>query len=184
MIYPIHIYGSSVLRGEAKEVVADFPGLKQFIADMFETMYAADGVGLAAPQVGKDLRIFVVDASGFAKVDPAAAGYKRAFINAEIYEESDEEILMNEGCLSVPGIHEDVYRPERIRIRYFDEDLNEHDEELDGWRARAVQHEYDHTEGTLFTDRLSPLRRTLLKGKLSGMSKGKYDASYRTKLAK
>ena len=184
MIYPIYIYGSPVLREEAKDIAKDFPELKALVEDMFETMYAAEGVGLAAPQIGKAIRMFVVDVSGFAKHDPKAAGYKRVFINPEIYEESEEDILMNEGCLSVPGIHEDVYRPESIRIRYFDEDFVEHDEEIDGWRARAVQHEYDHIEGIVFTDHLSPLRRTLLKSKLGSMSKGKFDAAYRTKLTK
>lgn len=184
MIYPIYIYGSPVLRAEAKDIDKDYPELGKLAEDMFETMYEAEGVGLAAPQIGKDIRMFVVDVSGFAKYDPKAADYKRVFINPEIYEESDEEVLMNEGCLSVPGIHEDVYRPEKIRIRYFDENFSEHDEELDGWRARAVQHEYDHIEGVVFTDHLSPLRRTLLKSKLSAMTKGKFDAAYRTKLTK
>lgn len=184
MVYPVYIYGSPVLRAETEEVGKDYPELKKLVDDMFETMYAAEGVGLAAPQIGKDLRMFVVDVSPFGKSDPAAADYKRVFINPEIYEESEMEVLMNEGCLSLPGLHEDVYRPETIRIRYVDENFNEHDEELDGWRARAVQHEYDHIEGMVFTDRLSSLRRTLLKNKLNAMTKGKYDASYRTKMGK
>ena len=181
MVFPIYIYGSPVLRGENEDVARDFEGLEQFVADMFETMYASSGVGLAAPQVGRNLRMFVVDVSPFAEHDPAAADYKRVFINPEIYEESDVEILMNEGCLSLPNIHEDVYRPEKIRIRYLDENFVEHDEELDGWRARAVQHEYDHIEGVVFTDRLSALRRSLMKNKLGAMAKGKYEAAYRTK---
>lgn len=184
MIYPIYIYGSPVLRADNSDVQRDFPDLPQLAADMFETMYESSGVGLAAPQIGKNLRMFVVDVSPFAEQDPAAAGFKRVFVNPEIYEESDEEILMNEGCLSLPNIHEDVYRPEKIRIRYFDENFDEHDEEIDGWCARAVQHEYDHIEGIIFTDHLSALRRSLMKTKLNAMAKGKYEASYRTKQAK
>ncbi len=184
MIYPIYIYGSPVLRADNIDVPRDFPDLPQLAADMFETMYESSGVGLAAPQIGKNLRMFVVDVSPFAEHDPAAAGFKRVFVNPEIYEESDEEILMNEGCLSLPNIHEDVYRPEKIRIRYFDENFGEHDEEIDGWRARAVQHEYDHIEGVIFTDHLSALRRSLMKNKLNAMAKGKYEASYRTKQSK
>ncbi len=184
MIYPIYIYGSSVLRSESADLEKDFPELEKLAADMFDTMYASDGVGLAAPQIGKSLRMFVADASPLADDDPKAAGFKRVFVNPEIYEESDTEVLMGEGCLSLPGIHEDVYRPEKIRVRYFDEHFVEHDEELDGWRARVVQHEYDHIEGMVFTDHLSSLRRTLLRSKLMAMSKGKYSADYRTKLTK
>lgn len=184
MIYPIYIYGSSVLRADNEDVPRDFPGLPQLAEAMFETMYASNGVGLAAPQIGKNIRMFVVDVSPFEEHDPGAKDYKRVFVNPEIYEESDDEILMNEGCLSLPDIHEDVYRPETIKIRYFDENFVEHDEELDGWRARAVQHEYDHIEGVIFTDHLSALRRQLMKGKLNAMAKGKYDASYRTKQTK
>lgn len=184
MIYPIYLYGSPVLRGECQDIEKEYPELGKLVSDMFDTMYAAEGVGLAAPQIGKGIRLFVVDASVFAKQDPSAAGYKRAFINAEIIEESDEEILMNEGCLSLPGIHEDVYRPEKITIRYLDENFMEHVDQLEGWTARIVQHEYDHVDGYVFTDRLSPLRKTLLRNKLTALSKGKCDASYRTKLAK
>ena len=184
MIYPIYIYGSSVLRDESLELTKDFPELEKLAADMFETMYASDGVGLAAPQIGKSLRMFVVDASPMADMDSSAAGFKRVMINPEIYEESETEVLMGEGCLSLPGIHEDVYRPEVIRVRYFDEHFVEHDEELSGWPARVVQHEYDHIEGMVFTDHLSSLRRTLLRSKLTAMSKGKYSADYRTKQTK
>ncbi len=184
MVYPIYIYGSSVLRSEAEPVTQEYPNLEQLVADMFETMYASDGVGLAAPQIGKSLRLFVVDVSPFASDDPAAGGFRRVFVNPEIYEVSDEEVLMGEGCLSLPGLHEEVYRPERIRIRYFDEHFTPHDEELDGWRARAVQHEYDHIDGVVFTDHLSPLRRTLIRNKLAAMARGKYSAAYRTKLTR
>ena len=137
------------------EVEREYPELEKLVSDMFDTMYASEGVGLAAPQIGKSLRLFVVDTSPFGQYDPSAAGYKRVFVNPEITEESDEEVLMNEGCLSLPGLHEDVYRPEKIRIRYFDERFQEHEEVLEGWPARAVQHEYDHIEGIVFTDRLA-----------------------------
>ena len=133
------------------EVEREYPELEKLVSDMFDTMYASEGVGLAAPQIGKSLRLFVVDTSPFGQYDPSAAGYKRVFVNPEITEESDEEVLMNEGCLSLPGLHEDVYRPEKIRIRYFDERFQEHEEVLEGWPARAVQHEYDHIEGVVFT---------------------------------
>lgn len=184
MIYPIYIYGSPVLRKECEDITPDFPDLKKLVADMFDTMYASEGVGLAAPQIGKSLRLFVVDTSPFAQYDPTAGNYKRAFINPEIVDESDEEVLMNEGCLSLPGLHEDVYRPEKITIRYLDENFEEHEEELERWPARAVQHEYDHIEGMVFTDRLAPLRKTLIRNKLNNMAKGKYEASYRTKQTK
>ena len=184
MVYPIYIYGSSALRNESVDIEKDYPELDKLIDDMFETMYASNGVGLAAPQIGKNLRLFIVDVTPMGDEDPAAKDFKRVFINPEIYEESDMEVLMSEGCLSLPGIHEDVYRPEKIRIRYFDRDFVEHDEELEGWPARAVQHEYDHIEGYVFTDHLSNLRRTLLKSKLLGLTKGKYSADYRTKIAK
>lgn len=184
MIYPIYIYGSSVLRNECVEVGREYPELDKLVSDMFDTMYASEGVGLAAPQIGKSLRMFVVDASPFGQYDPTAVNYKRVFINPEIIDESDEEVLMNEGCLSLPGLHEDVYRPEKIKIRYYDEHFALHEEELEGWPARAVQHEYDHIDGIVFTDRLAPLRKTLIRSKLNNMAKGKYEAAYRTKQTK
>ena len=181
MIYPIYIYGSGILRKECVEIDENYPELPKLIEDMFATMYATEGVGLAAPQIGKDIRLFVVDATPFAEDDPTAKDFKKVFINPEIYEESAEEVLMNEGCLSVPGIHEDVYRPETIRINYLDENFEEHDELIDGLPARVIQHEYDHLEGKVFTDRLSPLRRNLLKGKMTKLSNGKYRCAYKTK---
>lgn len=184
MTYPIYIYGSALLRRESEEITPDYPELKQFIADLWETMYDSDGVGLAAPQVGKNIRIFVVDASAGADDDPALKDFRKVFINPVIYEHSGEEVLFNEGCLSVPGIHEDVRRPSCIRIRYCDEEFNEHDIELCGYTARVIQHEYDHLEGKLFIDHLSPLRKTLLKSRLAAMSKGNYKADYKTKLVK
>lgn len=181
MIYPIYVYGSGVLRKECVEIEENYPELPKLIEDMFATMYATDGVGLAAPQIGKDIRLFVVDATPFAEDDQTAKDFKKVFINPEIYEESEEEVLLNEGCLSVPGIHEDVYRPESVRINYLDENFEEHDEELTGWPARIVQHEYDHLEGLVFTDRLSTIRKTLLRNKLNAMAKGKFSCAYRTK---
>ncbi len=184
MIFPVYVYGSAVLREPAEDIVDRSAITPQFIEDMFETMYSSDGVGLAAPQVGKNMRMFVVDASPNADDDPRLADFRKVFINPEIYERSEEEVLMGEGCLSVPGIHEEVYRPERIKIRYLDENWQEHDEEWDGFAARVIQHEYDHLDGVMFVDHLSPLRKTLLRGKLSAMSKGKFKASYRTKQVK
>lgn len=181
MIYPIYVYGSPVLRREVELIQSDFPELDKLIDDMFETMYSADGVGLAAPQIGKSLSLFVVDASPWAEEDPSLAEFKHAFINAEIYEHSQEEGLFNEGCLSVPGIHEDVSRPLWIRMRYLDRDFKAHDELFEGYAARVIQHEYDHLLGEMFVDHLSPLRKTLLKSKLTGMSKGKFKAGYKTR---
>lgn len=181
MILPIVVYGSPTLRNTNEEIDASYPEVKKLVADMFETMYAAEGVGLAAPQVGRNVRVFVVDVSAWADEEPALAGFRRAFINPEIYQRSEQECLYNEGCLSLPGLHEDVSRPVAIRMRYLDENLQPHDEEFTGRTARVIQHEYDHLEGKVFTDRLSPLRRTLLKSKLTGFTKGKYNASYRTK---
>ncbi len=181
MILPIVVYGSPILRADNKEIDASYPDAAKFIADMFATMYAAEGVGLAAPQVGRNIRLFVVDVTPWADEEPELDGFRRAFINPEIYECSTQEDLYNEGCLSLPGLHEDVSRPLSIRMRYLDENFEPHDEEFTGRPARVIQHEYDHLEGKVFTDRLSPLRRTLLKGKLAGFTKGKFKASYRTK---
>ena len=181
MIYPIVIFGAEVLRKPSVELTADYPDLKKLIEDMFLTMAAADGCGLAAPQIGKNIRLFVVDCSAWGEEDEACKDYRKAFINPEIYEVSEETDLFNEGCLSLPGLHEDVRRPIAIRMRYLDENLEPHDELFDGFRARVIQHEYDHLEGKVFIDRLSPLRRQLLKSKLVGMSKGKYRCAYKTK---
>ena len=184
MIYPIYVYGSSVLRKETEDVTPDYPQLKQIIENMFETMYDSDGVGLAAPQIGKSLRMFVVDAEPCADEEAYLKDFKKVFINPEIYERKGEKVLFSEGCLSLPGIREDVSRETTIRIRYFDENFQEHDEEYSGFAARVIQHEYDHLESTLFVDHLSPLRKTLLKSKLTAMAKGKYKADYKTVIKK
>lgn len=184
MIYPVYIYGSPVLRREPEEVRRDHPELKKLVADMHETMHASRGVGLAAPQIGLPLRMFVIDLSPYAEDEPELANSKYAFINPEIYWEDEEEVEMEEGCLSIPGLSEDVFRPERVRIRWVDEDFAAHDAEFGGMAARVIQHEYDHLDGTMFVDRLSPLRRTMLRNRLAAMSKGKYEAAYKTKMGK
>jgi peptide deformylase len=184
MILPIYVYGSPVLRKPTEDVTEDYEGLKGLVDDMFETMYSSDGVGLAAPQVGKSIRMFVVDVSNYADEDKSLAGFKKVFINPEIYEESDDEVLMGEGCLSVPGLNEEVWRPDWVRIKYLDENFQPHDDRFEGFAARVVQHEYDHLDGELFVDRLAPLRKTLLKSKLNAMSKGKFTARYKTKISK
>ena len=181
MIYPIVIFGADVLRKPSVEIDADYPELKKLIEDMFLTMKQAEGVGLAAPQIGKNIRLFVVDCSPWGDEDEACKDYRRAFSNPEIYEVSEETELFNEGCLSLPGLHEDVRRPIAIKMRYLDENFEEHDELFDGFRARVLQHEYDHLDGKVFTDRLAPLRRQLLKSKLFGLAKGKYRAAYKSK---
>lgn len=184
MNYPIYVYGSSVLRKESEFITEDYADLDKLIADMFETMYASDGVGLAAPQIGKNLNLFVVDASPMADEEPELAGFKHVFINAEIYEFAGEEEPFEEGCLSVPGIRESVLRPTIIKMRYDDENFVEHDETFTGFAARVIQHEYDHIIGKLFVDRVSPLRKRLVKGKLDKISKGDFRSSFPCKLVK
>lgn len=184
MIYPIYVYGQPVLRQVAREIGPDYPGLAQLIADMFETMKASDGVGLAAPQIGLSIRLFVIDATSMADEDPALKDFRKVFINAKIIERSGEETLFNEGCLSLPGIREDVKRESIVRIQYYDENFQLHDDTFDGFQARVIQHEYDHIEGILFIDRISPLRKKLLKSKLLNISKGIVEANYRIKALK
>jgi len=185
VILPIVAYGDPVLRKKTREIEKDMPGLDQLIDDMFETMYAASGVGLAAPQVGRDLRLFIVDASGFVddeeEDEENLKDFTHAFINPKMIDESGNEWDFNEGCLSIPEVREDVTRKPTIRIKWFDRDWNEHEEEFDGLKARVIQHEYDHIEGVLFTDYLSPLRKRVLKGRLGNISKGKVKVNYRMK---
>jgi peptide deformylase len=180
MIYPIVVYGHPVLRKVAEDINNDYPGLQQLISDLFETMYHSDGLGLAAPQIGKSVRIFVIDGKPLEEEDPELADFRKAFINARITERSDELIPMNEGCLSIPNLREEVVRESRIRITYYDERWDYHDEVYEGIKARIIQHEYDHLDGILFVDRITPLRKRLIKGKLLGITKGKFDADYRT----
>ncbi len=184
MIYPIVVYGSPVLRTVAKEINADYPNLKQFLDDLFETMYKADGMGLAAPQVGKSIRIFVVDGTSLEDDEPSMKDFKKTFINPKILELDGESMVMNEGCLSLPKLREDVNRYNKVKIRYYDENFNFFEEEYEGLKARVIQHEYDHLEGVLFIDKIPPLRRKLLKGKLNDITKLKVDVHYKTKLQK
>lgn len=188
MILPIVAYGDPVLKKQAKEITKDYPNLDTLIDNMFETMYGAYGVGLAAPQIGLPVRLFIVDASPFAEDEfletdeqETLKNFKRVFINPVILEESGDEWAFNEGCLSIPDVREDVFRQPNIKIQYQDQDFNTHTEELSGLAARVFQHEYDHIEGVLFTDKLSPLKKRLIKGKLANISKGKINVDYRMK---
>ncbi len=181
MILPVYLYGQPVLRKQAEEVPADYPNLKQLVADMYETMYHADGVGLAAPQVGLSLRLLVIDADVVKDDFPECRGFKRTMINPVFLERSEEQVSLEEGCLSLPGIHEKVSRSTRIRIRYQDEEMKEHEEVIEGYAARVVQHECEHLEGHVFIDNVSAIRRQLNKGKLNSIIKGTARCSYRAK---
>jgi len=186
MILPIVAYGDPVLKKRATEISKDYPNLEQIIANMYETMYGAHGVGLAAPQVGLSIRLFLVDTAPFSDDESYTSeeqaelkAFKRTFINAKILEESGEEWSFNEGCLSIPNVREEVLRCPKIKIEYQDEDFTTHVEEFEGLIARVIQHEYDHIEGVLFTDKVSSLKKRLLKGKLTNISKGKTSVDYR-----
>jgi peptide deformylase len=180
MIYPIVVYGHPVLRKVAEGIEKDYPNLNQIIADLFETMYHSEGLGLAAPQIGKSIRIFVIDGKPVAEEEPSLADFKKVFINAQITEKCGDFQLMNEGCLSIPHLREEVNRESHIRIKYYDENWEYHNEVYDGYKARIIQHEYDHLDGILFTDKVSPLRKRLIKSKLTAISKGKFEADYKT----
>ncbi len=174
----IYIIGHKVLRTVGEEIDKNYPGLQELIDDMFETMYKTNGVGLAAHQIGIPIKLFVIDASPYAEDDPKAKDFKRVFINAKILEFSGEKIPMEEGCLSIPKIYEKVVRHDTVHIQYFDRDFNFHDEIISGLPARILQHEYDHTYGILFTDRISNLRKALIKNRLRQMALGKYQFDY------
>lgn len=180
MQLPIFLYGHPVLRKEATDISPDYPGLKELIANMFETMYKSDGIGVAAPQVGKDIRLFVIDASPLADDYPEVKGFKKVFINAHITRMSDDTMETSEGCLSLPGISEYVKRSKEIEIEYVDEDFQSHKETISGYAAVVVQHEYDHTDGKLFIDHIGALRKRLIKSKLTSIAKGKVRVGYRT----
>lgn len=187
MIKPIVAFGDSVLKAEAEEIDKSYPGLDKLIADMWETMYEADGVGLAAPQIGESIRLFVADGSPFGEGDdgdPDCLGFKRVMINPVIFEESDEKSVMEEGCLSIPGIREEVERPVSIGIEYYNEKWELVEEHLSGIAARIVQHEYDHLEGIMIPDHISPIKRRLLHGKLRDIGLGKVHVGYRMRLPK
>ena len=177
MIYPIVMYGDPVLRQRAKDIE---PGtdLTQLLQDMFETLAGANGIGLAAPQIGKSIRLFIVDGTGLEE-EPGMEDFRKVFVNAEMIEELGSAWEFEEGCLSIPNIREKISRKQQLRIRYFDENWNAHEEVYDGMKARIIQHEYDHIEGKMFVDYLTPLKKRLLKGKLSDISKGKVDTEYR-----
>ena len=187
MILPIVAYGSDILRKVATEITPDYPGLPKLLEDMWETMYSSNGVGLAAPQINKDIRLFVMDSAQiFANQEedekgeyPDDPGIKKVFINAYIKHFDGEDWSYNEGCLSIPKIREDVMRPEEVVLEYLDENFEPHTETFNGITARIIQHEYDHIEGKLFIDYLKPLKRKMLRGKLTDISKGKIKVDYK-----
>jgi peptide deformylase len=183
MILPVYLYGHPVLRKKTKDIPLDYPGLDKLIIDMFETMYNADGVGLAAPQIGLEDRILVLDLSTHADEDPSFAGFKKVLINAHIIERDGEEKNMEEGCLSIPNIHEKVPRKNRIRIQYLDENLREHDDVFEGYQARVIQHEYDHLDGILFVDHIPGLRKQMIRSKLNRIMNGNVSCAYKIKTA-
>lgn len=183
MVLPIVAYGDPILRKMCADIDRDYPDLKKLIADLFDTMVNAKGVGLAAPQVGKSIRLFVVDGSPFTSdgEHPELKDFRKVFINAKIVEEQGDEWIYNEGCLSIPKIREDVKRRPTMRIKYLDENFAEHEETFTGISARIIQHEYDHIDGKLFIDRINTLRRTLLKSRLSDIARGNVEVEYKMK---
>ena len=184
MIYPITVYGDPVLRKITTDINQNYEELEKLAGDMFETMHNAEGVGLAAPQIGLTVRIFVVDLSPLGDEEPLLKDFKKTFINPYIIEKEGDKVLMDEGCLSIPGLREDVFRFNTIRIKYFDLNWQEHDEVYSGFAARVLQHEYDHLDGIMFVDYCSPLKKRLLKGKLSDISKGNVSTNYRIRVPK
>lgn len=184
MVYPVYVIGHPVLRKKAADIEENYKGLSQLIDDMFETMYKAEGIGLAAPQVGISVRIFIVDGTPISDDEPDLASFRHIFINAHITERSGEIVPMTEGCLSIPKLHEEVNRESFIRMNYYDENWVYHEDVFEGYRARIIQHEYDHLDGILFTDKVSPIRKRLLKSKLAALGKGKFDVGYKTILPK
>jgi len=179
MILPVVAYGHPVLKKKTTEIEPSYPNLKGFIDDMFETMYQSDGVGLAAPQVNQSIRVFIVDTTPFVEKHPETKDFKRVFVNAKIYKEEGEEWSFNEGCLSFPGLREDIIRKPVIHMTYMDENFQPHDERFEGINARVIQHEYDHIEGIVFVDRMSSLKKMILKGRLTDISKGNVEVAYK-----
>lgn len=184
MILPIYTYGQSVLKKEAEEIDSSYEGLQQLIKDMFETLRKAEGVGLAAPQVGLPIRLAVVDLDVISDDQPEFKGYFKTYINPYIEETDGAQIPYEEGCLSFPGIHEKVNRPERVRVSWMDENFEEHDEWFEGFPARVLQHEIDHLDGKCFIDRMSPLRRQMNKKALSSIAAGKFNCDYKVRIPK
>ncbi|MCQ2229337.1 MAG: peptide deformylase [Bacteroidales bacterium] len=182
MILPIVQFGHPILRKMSEDITKDYEGLDKLIKDMYDTMYKAEGIGIAAPQIGKNIRLFVIDATPCAEDYPEVKDFKRVFINAHILEMSNETMQTTEGCLSLPGISEDVRRSTTIKIQYLDENFEEHVEEIKGYCAVVVQHEYDHLDGKVFIDHIGMLKKRLLKGKLNAISSGKAPVHFRTVL--
>jgi len=182
MKYPVYLYGNPVLRKVAEDIDKNYSELETFIENMWDTMYYSDGVGLAAPQIGKSVRLFVIDATPFEEDEEALKDFKKVFINAHIIEREGSDESFNEGCLSLPGIREDVVRKSRIRMQYQDENFVEHDEWFDGMAARVIQHEYDHLDGILFVDHLKPLKKKMINSKLKAISKGDVRTTYKVKI--
>lgn len=183
MILPIYTYGQPVLRKVAEDIDENYPNLKGLIQDMYETLEHSEGIGLAAPQIGLDIRLVVINLDIISDDLPEYKGYIKTFINPHILEYDDTETeLMEEGCLSVPGIHESVRRPTRIHVKYQDENFEEHEEWVEGYLARVMQHEFDHLEGTVFVDRISPMRKQMIRGKLKDLLQGRFRCAYRTKI--
>lgn len=183
MKLPVYLYGHPVLRKTSEEISSDYPELKVLIANMFETMYASEGVGLAAPQIGRNDRIIVIDADPVAENFPECAGRRLALINPELEVLDGDKVTRQEGCLSLPGLSENVPRVEHIRLNWLDEDFNEHEEEMSGFLSRIVQHEYDHLEGHMYIDHISPIRRQLIRGKLNNIISGRTRVNYPAKYA-
>lgn len=183
MILPIYIYGQPVLRKVSEDITPDYPELKELIANMWETLAASEGIGLAAPQIGRNIRVVVIDLDPLSEDLPEYKNFKKVYINAHILEIDEDSKLSTseEGCLSLPGIHENVTRPTRIHVQYKDEDFNDHDEWIEGYLARVMQHEFDHLDAKMFIDRIKPLRKQMIKSKLKALTQGKYRCSYRTK---
>ena len=181
MILPIYIYGQPILRKVAEEITPEYPDLTKLIGDMFETMHRADGVGLAAPQIGLPIRVVVIDLDILSDDHPEFKDFRKTYINPRILEAEGEEISMEEGCLSLPGIHESVKRKDKIHVTYMDENFVEYDEVIEGYLARVMQHEFDHLDGKMFIDHISPLRKQMIKGKLNAFLKGKTNCSYKVK---
>jgi len=184
MILPIYVYGQPVLRKVAEDITPEYPNIKELIENMFATMDRADGVGLAAPQIGLSIRVVVISLDVLSEDFPEYKDFRKAYINAHILETEGEMVSMEEGCLSLPGIHESVNRADKIHVKYMDENFVEHDEYVEGYLARVMQHEFEHLEGGLFIDNLSPLRKQMIKGKLNAMINGKARCSYKVKTIK
>ncbi len=182
MILPIYIYGQPVLRKVAEDITPEYSELKQLIADMWETLAESEGIGLAAPQIGRSIRLVVIDLDVISEDMPEYNGFRQVFINPHIIEHDETNTdVSEEGCLSLPAIHEKVTRPTRIHVQWQDEDFNQHDEWVEGYLARVMQHEFDHLEGHMFIDHISPLRRQLIRSKLKALTQGRYHCGYRTK---